>query len=102
MKIIDKILYYFGYAPITISQEVKFYAVGKPLETVICRSVLQLGSRESNSLYPSQYLKEQTKRKIKSMLIEEIDKAGLINYTRTNDPFYSEYNVSAELRIVKN
>lgn len=102
MKLIDKILYYFGYAPITISHQVQVYALGKPLETVICRSVLYLDYRESISLHPSKNLEEQTKRKIKAMLFEEIDKSGLINYTKTDDHFYNGSNVSAELRIVKN
>jgi len=102
MKIIDKILYYFGYAPIAISHEVKLYAVGKPLETVICRSVFELDDREAISLLPNKCLENHMKIRIKMMLIEKIDDVGLINYTQTYDRFYRKSSISAELRIVKN
>ena len=101
MKLIDKILYYFGYAPITISHEVKFYAVGKHIETVVCRSVLEFNSNESMNLNPNIELEKYRKEKIKHMLIEEIDKSGLINYIQIHNDFHQNPRIYAELRILK-
>jgi len=102
MKLIDKILYYFGYAPITISHEVKFYAVGKPIETTVCRSVLEIDNHEEGRFRDWTEVEKYRKSKLTSMLFEEINASGLINYIKLDNDTFPNSKIYAELRIVKN
>jgi hypothetical protein len=99
---IDKILYYFGYAPITIRHEVVYHAVGKPIDTVVCRSVLETDDYEEGRISDRKVVEESRKSKLTSMLFEEISKAGLIDYLKVDNNPFPNSKVYAQLRIVKN
>lgn len=98
---INKILYYFGYAPIKISHEVVFHHVGKPIETVIFRRYLEFDDFDDRMHFKENKIEELRKRKLDAMLFEEIEKSGMINYLRIKDSIIPNQKIYAELEIVK-
>jgi hypothetical protein len=105
-KLFDKMLYYFGYAPIKISHEVKFSHVVKEGNVKIYRELIEIDELDYYYRVDSEVnrIKEDRRLKINLLkkLINSLDESGLINYTSVHSHHVSSglKTITAELYVV--
>jgi len=100
IKLFNKLMYYFGYAPIKVRHEVKYHFVQREIKFDKLQKEISIHENEFINLhYSDKFILENVKAKLINKLIDKSD--VYINLTTTEDPLRQMIHLRATLIVGK-